>query len=70
MSIVLCKKKVTSQISLLIITIFWMSLFSPGIFVKIGNIKGQIIVILLWTISIMFSIFLPREALGSIQERN
>ena len=55
MSIVLYKKKFASQISLLIITIFWMSLFSPGIFIKIGNIKGQIIVILLWIISIMFS---------------
>lgn len=35
--------------------IFWASLFSSGIFAEIGNIKGQIIVVALWTISIMFS---------------
>lgn len=55
MSITLSKEKLFSSISFLIIMIFWASLFSSGIFAKIGYIKGQIILILLWFICILFS---------------
>ncbi len=55
MTITLSKKKLLSAISFLLIMVFWASLFSGGIFAKIGYIKGQIILIALWFISIFFS---------------
>ncbi len=41
-----------SFISLLVIMIFWVSLFSAGIFEIIGEIKGQAIILFLWLLTL------------------
>ena len=41
-------------ISFLIIQIFWMSLYSSGAFRIIGEIKGQIVILIIWVFTLLF----------------
>jgi len=47
-------KDAISFISLLVIMVFWASLFSAGIFEIIGQIKGQVIILGIWVITLIF----------------